>query len=99
MRLNRDLAKIKSRKIDDDEAVQKSVREILADVKVNGDAAVRKYAAKFDGFVSENMLVAQDEISAAIRNTGDDFTRILKRTIEQIKDFHVNQIEKSWGIF
>jgi histidinol dehydrogenase len=31
--------------------------------------------------------------------TGDDYFRILRRTAERIRDFHKNQLEKSWSIF
>ena len=37
------------------EQAEKAARDILADVKKNGDAAVRKYAAKFDGFAGESL--------------------------------------------
>ena len=99
MQLNRDLAKIKNRKIEAGKAVETSVREILEDVRVNKDSAVRRYAAKFDGFKGENLFAGEDEISAAARNAGDDFMRILRRASAQIREFHANQTDKSWGMF
>ena len=99
MQLCRDLSRAKDRKATIDETVEKSVREILADVKENGDAAVRKYSEKFDGFTGGDPLVGEDEIKTAIRNTDDDFMRILRRACAKITEFHTNQIGKSWGIY
>jgi histidinol dehydrogenase len=98
LKLSRDLSRVKDRKVKVDAAVTESVQEILKDVKINGDSAVRKYIEKFDGFTGESLLVSRDEIKNAIRNTGEDFMRILKRARAQISEFHSNQIDKSWGI-
>jgi len=99
MRLNRDISKIKNRKVEIDEASEKSVKSILTDVKENGDKAVRKYAERFDGFTGEDLLVSKDEIKEAVLRVGDDFMRILQRACGKIMEFHVNQIDKSWGIY
>ena len=99
MRLNRDLQKISNRKMELDDTVTKSVQEILRDVKINGDRAVRRYCEKFDGFTGDSLLVTQDEIKAAIRNVGDDYMRILQRACRQITEYHAHQMEKSWGVY
>ena len=99
MRLNRELSGIKNRKLEADAAVEKSVREILADVKISGDSAVRKYAEKFDSFTGENLLVSDEEIQSAMLTADSDFLELLKRAREQIESFHKNQIEKSWSVY
>jgi histidinol dehydrogenase len=99
MRLNRELSGIKNRKLEADAAVEKSVREILADVKMGGDSAVRKYAEMFDSFTGENLLVSDDEIRSAMLGADLDFLALLKRAREQIEAFHKNQIEKSWSVY
>jgi len=99
VRLNRDLSRVKDRKTTIDEATEKSVREILTDVRVNGDAAVRRYSEKFDGFTGRDPLVSKDEITSAVEDTDVDFIRILQRSCERITEFHKNQIGKSWGIY
>jgi len=99
MRLNRDLNAIKNRQTEVDEAVAVSVQQILADVNINGDKAVRSYTQKFDGFDGAELLVTQAEIDAAVQSVGPDFMRILKRAAEQITDFHANQVEKSWSVY
>jgi len=99
MRLNRDLSAIKNRKAQVDEAVEISVREILADVRKAGDMALRHYAQKFDGYTGSDLLATETEIDTALQNVGTEFTQMLKRAAERIKDFHINQTEKSWNIY
>jgi len=79
--------------------VLQSVREILANVRAEGDIALRRYAQKFDGFIGQSLFVGQDEINAAVQNTGGDFMRVLARAAEQIREFHTHQKEKSWAVY
>lgn len=98
-KLRNDLSQIKSRKADRNAVVTESVQEILKEVRANGDAAVRKYAEQFDGFVGKSLLVREEELTSAVRNVGEDFMRILRRACGQITDFHANQIAQSWGTY
>ena len=63
----------------DSAALEKTVAEILLDVKENGDLAVKKYNEKFDGAALENPLVSGAEIDAAENN---------------IEKFHRAQVEE-----
>ena len=38
------------------------VRDIIANVRKNGDAALREYCEKFDGGAPESLLVSAEEI-------------------------------------
>jgi len=99
MQLNRDLSLIKNRKTEADENVVASIQAIINDVRKNGDEALRRYAEKFDGFTGAELLVTEEEISAALKSIDADFLRLLKRAGMQITEFHKNQIEKSWSIY
>jgi histidinol dehydrogenase len=99
MRLNRDLNSMKTRKAETDAAVSRSVREIVTGVKKEGDAALRKYAAEFDGYNGEGWLVSRGEISAAVQKMGADFIRIAERTRDRIKAYHEKQIQHSWSMY
>jgi histidinol dehydrogenase len=98
VRLRRDLENIKSRGAGAGEAVTNAVRQILDGVKRGGIAAAKKYAETFDGFKGAELLVNQKEIGAAVKRVGADFMRILNRAREQIKTFHLRQVEASWDI-
>ncbi|MCL2563981.1 MAG: histidinol dehydrogenase [Oscillospiraceae bacterium] len=98
MRLNRDLSGLKDRQVEVGTEVTQAVSAILADVRAHGDEAVRRYAAQFDGFTGDALLVTEGEIKEAIRRVDEDFLRILGRAATQIAEFHANQIEKSWSV-
>lgn len=44
----------------------RTVREVLANVKVNGDTAVKEYSAKWDGVLLDNLRVSTEEIQQAV---------------------------------
>ena len=45
----------------------KTVREVIADVRKRGDAAIRMYSEKWDGFAPENLRVTTEEIEEAVK--------------------------------
>jgi len=99
MRLSRALSEMKNRKTQADVSVEKAVRGILADVRENGDDAVRRYAKELDGYVGADLRVSEDECQAAIRDVGKDFLQLLERARRNITEFHANQTEKSWSVY
>jgi len=96
------IRKLNGRKEGNNKEVENTVEKILEDVKINGDEAIIKYAKEFDGFKINNIsdiIVTEKEIKEGIRNTSDNFMRILQRACEQITEFHCNQIDKSWSMY
>jgi len=98
-KLNNCLSNILNRQATVNAEITESVRKILADVKANGDTAVRKYAKEFDGFESTSLMVSAAEMRDGVQAAGEDFMRILQRAAAQITEYHENQIQKSWGIY
>lgn len=95
-------AQFSSRKEEISKQVNDAVMDIIEDVKMNGDKAIMKYCAKFDGFEIDDpsMLIAsKQEILDGVSTVGKDFIRIIERTKDQLIEFHKNQVEKSWSIF
>lgn len=62
----------------DFEKAEKTVAEILKDVRLRGDDAVRDYTFKFDGCMPEAFEVGRDEIDEAFAKTDDDFIETLR---------------------
>ena len=75
-----------------DPAVQKTVRRILADVRQRGDAAVRAYTKKFDGFLPKQFAVTAELTDAIPVEQG----RALRAAHERIRAFHEKQLQQSW---
>lgn len=78
--------------------VEESVKQIIADVRANGDRAVKKYSAKFDGFNGDNLLVTDEEYAQAFAELPQKFIGVLERSIENIKNFHKKQVKQGFEI-
>jgi len=77
----------------DTPALNKTVSDILNDVKENGDAAVKKYNLQFDGVVSGELKVSQDEFNEALSLVNEDLKAAIQLARENIYRFHVAQKE------
>ena len=78
--------------------VESGVKELIADVRANGDAAVRKYTLKFDKADVTDFKVSDGEISLALERTGAEFIRILERAAKNIERFHAAQLRKDFKL-
>ncbi|MBQ6112541.1 MAG: histidinol dehydrogenase, partial [Synergistaceae bacterium] len=76
--------------------VSASVREIIENVKENGDNAVKEYEKKFDGIELDSLEVTQAEIDEALNETGDEFIALLERAAKNIREFHSHQIQNGF---
>lgn len=76
----------------------KTVRKILADVRKNGDRAVLKYTAKFDGHTMKSLRLSTDEIKRHADRAGKDVVSALRLSARRIRIFHELQREKSWTV-
>ncbi|MBQ8507865.1 MAG: histidinol dehydrogenase, partial [Clostridia bacterium] len=78
--------------------VEQIVSDIIADVRANGDAALKKYCEKFDGAVLDSLQVSKEEIGEAVAAVDPEFIRILKEAAENIRAFHEKQVRTSFII-
>jgi len=76
--------------------VEERVRQIIEDVKLNGDDALIKYTKRFDKvkLASRQLRVAESEISGAFQNITSDFVTNLKVILNNVTLFYKNQIQK-----
>ena len=75
-----------------------AVNRILEDVRINGDAAVLKYARRFDApdLTLDSLKVSAAELNAASKMVDRAFVRSLNRAASQIETFHRQQVRQSW---
>lgn len=106
IKYNGDLQEISERLDNRKESISKEVNDavnaILEDIRVDGDAALIKYCQQFDGYqikTIEDMIVSEQEKKEALEVVDQEYMRILKRTKQQITEFHKNQIDKSWSLY
>jgi len=67
------------------------VREMIADIEQNGDDAVRRYAAKLDGWNNPMFRVSQDEIATARKSLSETFKEDFAFCKKQVTDFAKRQ--------
>lgn len=77
---------------------EETVREIIANVRKDGDKAIFAYAEKFDGVSlnADNFRVSEEEIKEALSEVGDELLGVMKRSMENIRAFHEKQVRQSF---
>lgn len=73
------------------ESVERDVREILAAVRAEGDAAVMAFNAKFGAPQQTALLATQEEIEAGYAAVDEGLRGVLARAKENIEAFHRRQ--------
>ncbi|MBS1579311.1 MAG: histidinol dehydrogenase [Bacteroidetes bacterium] len=68
------------------------VKNILSDVKQNGDAALKKYTQQFDGVELESFLVTEKEIVDAETLLSTQLKQAIQTAANNISTFHKKQI-------
>lgn len=83
-----DWEKISARPHLDTQQLAEVVKDVLADIKVNGDEAVRKYESKFDHVELDSLKVRADEINEAEGLIDDELKNSLLTAYHNIYSFH-----------
>lgn len=94
--------KLNNRKEEISQEVNQSVSEIIANIRRDGNQALKTYCEQFDGYIIDkdsDLTVSEEEKAAALAQVDGDYMRILERTKQQLIDFHKHQIDKSWSLF
>jgi len=88
----------------DSRPLEATVGTILNDVKLNGDEAVKKYAAQFDKVQLDELKVSEEEIQEALLMVDDELKAAISIAKNNITKFHqaqkeeVRQIETTDGV-
>ncbi|HHY82748.1 MAG TPA: histidinol dehydrogenase [Clostridiales bacterium] len=81
---------------------RKVVLSILKSVKEEGDAALLRFARKFDKAElsgPDALIVAEEEIQSAYDKTSPRLLKILDKAAERIRRFHEKQKQETWISF
>ncbi len=89
-----DLQEILQRPTFDMQNLTATVTEILDDVKLNGDNALRRYTEQFDNVKIENFQVSEAEFAEAERSIHDELKQAIQTAKANIEKFHRSQIEE-----
>ena len=77
------------------------VREIVTNVRKNGDRSLLEYTEKFDRqtYTAEQLRVRGSELDAAYQQVSKDLLRAIQVACHKIEAFHRQRIPKSWVQF
>lgn len=77
---------------------EKSVADILKNVRENGDQAVFSYTEQFDGvkLTSATLRVTKEEIEEAYTLVPDHLVDVIRASRDKIRVFHEKQKKNSW---
>ncbi len=87
---------ILNRDIREEHDVEAVVDEIMAKVRVDGDAALLEYEQRFDKAQLEALQVSEAEIAEAVASLDADFIRTLELARDNILRFHSQQVPKNF---
>lgn len=75
-----------------------TVQKIVDDVKARKDEALFAYTEEFDGvrLTAETIRVTGAEIEEAQAQVGPELLAVMKRAMENIRDYHRMQLRRSW---
>ncbi len=82
----------------DSMSVADTVSDIIANVKANGDKALKEYSLKFDKTEIEDFRVSDEEIEEAYASVEPEFVRILNEAADNIRNFHKHQLRNSFVV-
>lgn len=68
-----------------------TVADILDDVRKNGDDAVRRYEAKFDGVSLSSLAVTEEELDSAVNEVSGELKSAIELAHSNIEKFHMSQ--------
>lgn len=82
----------------DQKDVQKSVNEILENIKINGNKALFEYTEQFDNVrLDENTIcVSKKEMEYAYNEFPKELLQVIQKSAKRIRDFHQKQKRNSW---
>ena len=82
-----------------DEAVECTAAQLLADVKARGDAAVVEYTNRFDGLKARSLAdleISHDDLQQALDNLPTKQREALEAAAARVRRYHERQVTQSW---
>ena len=85
-----------SRRFAFDDKINRSVEEIVAQVRDRGDSAVREFTKSYDGISTDVLEVSEDEWASASSLVDLSDRQALERACQRIKEFHEHHAGIDW---
>lgn len=75
--------------------IMTAVAEIIENVRINGDKALREYTKKFDGICPDNLFMTRNELEKIASETSSELKKAVDASAENIRKFHEGQLQQS----
>lgn len=77
---------------------QKTVDDIISDIRENGDQALFAYEKKFDKceLTTDSIRVTEEEVKQAYKELDPEFVEVMRRAAANIRSYHEKQKRNSW---
>jgi histidinol dehydrogenase len=75
---------------------EKAVKQIIDEVRSQGDTALVNYTSKLDGVKLTSLEVSKKQIASAFDNVDSELISALKLASERIRSFHIAQRKNAW---
>lgn len=76
--------------------IEQIVSDILGEVQTRGDEALIEYTKRFDGVTPDRIEVTREEIERSLALVEPKLLEAIKKSADNIRDFHEKQRENSW---
>lgn len=83
-----------TRNADGNNTIRCVVEDIIEEVKLNGDEALKSFAEKFDGIKLDKLYIAKEEIDALALTAGEKEKQAILFAYNNITKFHKSQLIK-----
>jgi histidinol dehydrogenase len=87
-----DWAKLLKRPVIDSSSLEASVKNILLEVKANGDDALKRFATIFDKVTVNELQASKEEIDKASAAVSDELKQAIAVAKQNIETFHAKQM-------
>jgi histidinol dehydrogenase len=88
---------LSNRTDDDFDAVDSAVKEIIAQVRNDGDKAIYELTEKFGGCITGSLRVTDEEMEEAWQAIEPEVLESFMLAAENIRRFHEKQLQKTWS--
>lgn len=82
------------------ESINDVVKEVVNSVRLNGDAALLEYTAKFDRLSlnsAAELEISKERLFAALERIPADQREALETSAKRVRDYHERQVQASWS--
>lgn len=88
------ITQLVERNADSSNEIRGSVENIIAEVKSNGDTALKDFALKFDKVELPSLFIEKEEIAKLANAIADEVKKAIETAYQNITKFHQTQISK-----